>query len=409
MEKHIGKFKSKKSIIGSAILLVAFAIIVEVIFYNGFLHDGHDGTIAFLLITLFFAIPLLVGGIVLVRKHFESAQSIQNALDAYGKENIIKLIENSTKLSFQYPFSNRKMYFTDKLVIDPRIAIFSYSDINTIYKEVSDTKRGYIASMAFKLHDGNTFYLCSGINDELLLKFMKFCYQQNPYIVIGESDLEDEGKYTVPDETGFPVPIELTPAGHKFQKSFALIFLGIMFLIVPMLFILLLPLSLNSRLDKKINAVTGEERDKFLAEGYTEYKVMGKYLYKDVSYAYGDEEYGFKDLYVYDLENEEDLYLGVVGKFDYRDYDTSVCDGFEIFYNGEVLKDEISGGNKSYKVDVIKESNISNIYGIPSKKSQEEKTMNLNMCLILFVPMMVVGLVLLIVGIKVKRKNSLSN
>ena len=398
------KFKSKKSILGVALLFIILAILMEVVFYFGILHDGPDGKIAFLILTLCFILPLFVGGMVLVRRHFESARSIENALDAYGKDNILKLIENSTILSFQYPFSNRKMYFTDKLVIDPRIAIFSYSDISTIYKDVSDAKSGHITSMAFKLHDGNTFYLCSGINDELLLKFMKFCHQQNPYIVIGENDLEDEGKHTVPDETGFPVPTELTPAGRKVQKSFALILIGIMLLIVPMLFIILIPLSLNSRLDKKINAVTGEERDKFLAEGYTEYKVMGKYLYKDVSYAYGDEEYGFKDLYVYDLENEEDLYLGVVGKFDYRDYDTSVCDGFEIFYKGEVLKDEISGGNKSYKVDVIKESNISNMYGIPSKKSQEEKTMNFNMCLILFVPMMVVGFVLLMIGIIKKRK-----
>ena len=47
MEKHIEKFKSKKGILGVAILFISLSILMEIIIYYGIRHDGQDGKIAF--------------------------------------------------------------------------------------------------------------------------------------------------------------------------------------------------------------------------------------------------------------------------------------------------------------------------------------------------------------------------
>ena len=104
----------------------------------------------------------------------------------YGKKNIIEQIENSTELCYTYLFTRRKMYFTDKLIIDPKIGIFSYKDISLIY---SDMTSGSIrrSIIVFELHNGYKFVLCDGAESDTIAQIVQLCRKHNPNILIDKT------------------------------------------------------------------------------------------------------------------------------------------------------------------------------------------------------------------------------
>ena len=135
---------------------------------------------------------------------------------------------------------------------------------------------------------------------------------------------------------------------------------------------------------------------------YEEYRTKGWYLERE-SYIEPDVEfYNAKDIYIYELEDEKNLYLGVVGD-DYVEYNSTDCDGFGVFYDGEGVRETITTTDRTYEVVVIRESDIERIYGIPSEETQLERIAAVITVIFSQLFMGGFGLILLIIG-KTKMK-----
>lgn len=181
------KFQSKVSSLISGIFLIFCAIGLEIVGIIVTLPEGKSGIIALICMTIFFCGWLIFAGIWAIRGYIKSANCIKNALNKYGKENIIKDVDTSTRIKYKCSITAKYTYFTDNFVVQPDIAIFNYDEIGMIYKNVnvSGSIRG--TSIAFALIDGNTYYLCDYVNDKTILNIFKHCTEQNPNILIGNS------------------------------------------------------------------------------------------------------------------------------------------------------------------------------------------------------------------------------
>lgn len=78
--------------------------------------------------------------------------------------------------------------------------------------------------------------------------------------------------------------------------------------------------------------------------------------------------------------------------------------GYDIFYDGEVLRDVIERTEATYDTVVVDVNDIAAVYGIPSEDSLLRKKLTVFMSLMLFVPIMIVGVIFIIKGCrKMKR------
>jgi len=126
-------------------------------------------------------------GIWFIREYIKSDNCLVDGLNRYGEENIIKDIETTTRIKYNCSLIGNYTYFTDRLVVHPNIAIFSYEEIAMMYKFISKSNGVRYASIAFSLIDGNTYFLCDCVNDATILNIMNHCLSHNPRILIGAS------------------------------------------------------------------------------------------------------------------------------------------------------------------------------------------------------------------------------
>ncbi len=406
MKKKI-VFKSNLLLLLAGILFIFFAAIVEVALIQGFREDGRDGIIAIVILSIFFTGGMLVLGIGSISSYFVTGKYLREALRKYGKETIISGVENGTIYTFRNPLTNHRVYFTNRFVVDPREAIIEYKDIKQIYKYVQRAHRTRIPSIAFQLHSGHTFYLCKVVGDDEIMKIAQLCYEHNPQIVV---NLGNETLRTQVDAEGNRVlvtPKEWTPEGRKEKNAKAMVWLGSFLMIFAILVAVVLPVGMGYHIDKKVNAVTEEERQELLRTGCCEYKINGYYIDRDINYNFGKEKrISLENLYLFELAEGDAVCLGVITQSpDWYDFNGSVCKGYDVFVKPEGRREraKASSGNE-YDAIVVDEDDIVATYGIASEETLAEKTLVKIMSLLLSLPMAIVGLVLLVVGAKKSRK-----
>nr|MBP3598123.1 hypothetical protein [Eubacterium sp.] len=400
-------FKSKTSSLLVGILFVFLAVIVEVALIQGFREDGRDGIIAIVILSIFFTGGMLVLGIGSISSYFVTGKYLREALRKYGKETIISNIEEGTIHTFRNPLTNHRVYFTNRFVVDPGEAIIEYKDIKQIYKYVQRAHRTRIPSIAFQLHSGHTFYLCKVVGDDEIMKIAQLCYEHNPQIVV---NLGNETLRSQVDAEGNRVlvtPKEWTPEGRKEKNAKAMVWLGSFLMIFAILVAVVLPVGMGYHIDKKVNAVTEEERQELLRTGCYEYTINGYYIDRDINYNFGKARIPSLDnLYLFEMTDGDATCLGVITQSpDWYNFNGSVCKGYDIFVKTEGRREiaKASSG-KEYDAIVIDVDDIVATYGIPSEEVMKEKKMLHIMSLFLAVPMTIVGLVLLVLGAKKSRK-----
>lgn len=476
------KFKSKKITLIFGLLLLIFAVLLEVVFIQGFREDGTDGIIAIAVLSVCFTGVMAICGIFGIYTYFANGKNIRKALKKYGEENIITNINHATIRIFRNPLTGAKVYFTDKFVIDLGEAIIDYNEISMMYKSVRKTRYAKIPAVAFALFDGNTYILCDNVEDAEIMNIMQLCYQHNSKILFGftkenkeahqkkvkryksgESNLPEVNcrwdvlrtnqeadnnkickikdyifKNYIPEQkadaikyyqdmtgAGFAeadtavetifeerkrsgmvltTPRQWTPAGRKYESGRAMAFMGIAFVVVSVIFTVMLPLMMNHNLDVQINEVSENEREELLKEGCQEFRTVGRYVERDINYKFGDskERHDLKNLYIFELE--DGTYLGISSKNDLQFLNESSGAGYDIFYDGEVLRDVIERTEATYDTVVVDVNDIAAVYGIPSEDSLLRKKLTVFMSLMLFVPIMIVGVIFIIKGCrKMKR------
>lgn len=179
------KLKSKKITLIFGLLLLIFAVLLEVVFIQGFREDGTDGIIAIAVLSVCFTGVMAICGIFGIYTYFANGKNIRKALKKYGEENIITNINHATIRIFRNPLTGAKVYFTDKFVIDLGEAIIDYNEISMMYKSVRKTRYAKIPAVAFTLFDGNTYILCDNVEDAEIMNIMQLCYQHNSKILFG--------------------------------------------------------------------------------------------------------------------------------------------------------------------------------------------------------------------------------
>ena len=169
------KFKSKKGPLILGIILVVLLTPMVCAFVSMLTEiDELVGKIIAVVVGGMFLVLPLLSGILSIKSYFDSGKRLREGLEKYGKENLLKNIQDNTISAYK-----NQVYFTDKLIIDPGQIIIDYNEISLMYKHISRSKYGAKASIDFELLDGSSWFLCSWIED------MQICYQHNPKIMFG--------------------------------------------------------------------------------------------------------------------------------------------------------------------------------------------------------------------------------
>lgn len=179
------KFKSSKITLILGLFLLIFAAILEVAAIQLWQEEGMDGIIAFVGISVCFTGVMVIVGCCAIYTYFANGKTIQKALKKYGKENIIRNINQATIRKFQNPLTGTTVYFTDKFVIQPSEGIIDYNEISMMYKNERKNRYARISSIAFSLLNGKTYILCDNVEDAEIMNIMQLCYQHNSKILFG--------------------------------------------------------------------------------------------------------------------------------------------------------------------------------------------------------------------------------
>ncbi len=183
-KKHMKeiKFKSRKWPLVLGIVLIILLIPLLCVFVS-FLFDPEIeviGKIITVVVCGMFVIIPIICGFLAIKSYFDNGKRIREGLAKYGKDNLLKNMQDNTISVYK-----NKVYFTDRLIIDPGQTIIDYNEISLMYKHVSRSRYGAVASIDFELLDGSSWLLCSGIEDRQIQEYMQLCYQHNPQIMFG--------------------------------------------------------------------------------------------------------------------------------------------------------------------------------------------------------------------------------
>ncbi len=183
------KFKSKKWPLVAGIIMIILLTPLLCIFLS-FLFDSEIevvGKIIMVIVGSMFILLPFYCAFLAIKSYFDNGKKIREALKKYGKDNLIKNIQDNTISTYNSisGSSKSRVYFTDKLIIDPGEAIIDYNEISLMYKHISKSKYGAVACINFELLDGSAWFLCRGIKDEQIQEYMQLCYQHNPNIIFG--------------------------------------------------------------------------------------------------------------------------------------------------------------------------------------------------------------------------------
>ncbi len=126
-------------------------------------------------------VPFYGVAILSFKKFYIKGKILQNGLKKYGEDKLIQNIQDNTISEYKNPTG--VVYFTDKLIIDPRECIIDYNEISLMYKYIYKSSRWPVAFIGFELMDGSHVHLCSYIEDKELQEYMHLCRQYNPEIL----------------------------------------------------------------------------------------------------------------------------------------------------------------------------------------------------------------------------------
>ena len=429
------KFGSKKATLLAGIFLIFVAILFEVVAIIGFREDGTDGVIATVLLSVFLVAPLIIGGIGSVYGYFFTGKNLRKKVRFYGKETLLSHIEKRTLRTYQSSMVGRKIYFTDNLVVDAKEAIFDYKEISMMYKHIQTSRKYRVISIAFSLVNGTTYYLCDNATDEEIMDIVRLCCQFNNNILFGASKENCEthknrveqykaGFVKIPKATldtsnpiqpqevlrkeemekAMPTPWEWTPEGRKQEAGKAMLWLGTIMTIFSIILTFGLMLSFNVELDKEIGAVSERQREELLSQGCREYRTVGKYFDRDINYGFGNTKFDIKNLYLYELEGEEEFCLGILDRNDGIPLNSSKCAGIRIFTKEEPTREIVTREKGVYQTLLLDRDNVVAVYGIPSEESEMTKTINVVVSVGMGTMIFMIGAIFLIVGTVQKKK-----
>lgn len=228
------KIKNSKILLFVGIVAGVIWLIVEISLFKDVLSGKYTwGLVIFG--SIYSTIVLGTVGTLAISDYIKHGRRMSAILERYGEANIINHIRNNRIRTYKKNELDNKVYFTDTFVAEPSTAIFHYNEISWMYKDVSERRKRTRITIAFKLLDGNTFFLCDGVQDDDITNIMHICQHYNPNIIFGYSK-EKEAQHSLnikrykeglSQVSHAPVPIEEMRESNGLSRAKARIIFGI--------------------------------------------------------------------------------------------------------------------------------------------------------------------------------------
>lgn len=180
--------------------------------------------------------------------------------------------------------------------------------------------------------------------------------------------------------------------------TFVLIF-GILMFVAAIVIALIVPKRQVEMIEEKVNAISEEDREYLLNMGCQEFITDGNYITKISGVSFSTGVNAKKKLYVFELEDSEALYLGVLSASDKFGYYTEYCKGLAFYYSGEITEDTVqTKDGDEYHVMIINRDETDALHGIPARTVEIKKKKQVKQSLLLCVPFVISGSFLCVLG-----------
>lgn len=223
-------------------------------------------------------------------------------------------------------------------------------------------------------------------------------YREATGMGLAEAKLEVEKIFGLPAKKSKNT-VQTTDSGIGIVGcTFVLIF-GIFMFVVAGVTALMISKRQVTRIDEKVNAISEEDRDYWLGMGCQEFITDGNYITKIFGAGFSAGRSAREKLYVFELEDNEDYYLGVFSESDSFGFYQEYCKGLAFYYDGEVMEDTVEAKDGTiYQVMIIDRDETDAIHGIPSRAVEAKKQKQVKKSLLLCIPFCISGTFLCVLG-----------
>lgn len=171
------KFKKSKADLYVGIIMLILAICTLCGLISEFGEEGIGGAIIIIVLATIIGGALVLGGCVSIAVHFLGRKALKEALERHGEEYLIDHIEQNTIHVYKGRFSSKRIYFTERFVIDAKEFVLTYEDISMMHYITVWSKYGSKPMIKVLLRNGKNFTLGNGLKPEELGEIMSLCRQ----------------------------------------------------------------------------------------------------------------------------------------------------------------------------------------------------------------------------------------
>lgn len=171
------KFKKSKIDLCAGIVMLILAVCVLCSLISEFGTEGIGGAIIIIVLATIIGGALVLGGSISIVEHFYWRKALKEALERHGEEYLIQHIEQDTIHVYKGRFSSKRIYFTERFVIDAKEFVLAYEDISMMHYITVWSKYGTKPMIKVLLRNGKNFTLGNGLKEEELGEIMSLCRQ----------------------------------------------------------------------------------------------------------------------------------------------------------------------------------------------------------------------------------------
>lgn len=160
------------------------------------MQGGELGTVIFLfLFCVGFTFIWAISVFCLFKSAYDSRKRVKHVVSKYGEAYLRAEIENHTIRKHVNHGGFRTVYFTGRMVIDPKNAAFYYGDIKKIWADWTKAKyTDRLYTLWFVLTNGEEIEMCSisgmdAARKQTMLEYIEICRAHNPNIEVDISKL----------------------------------------------------------------------------------------------------------------------------------------------------------------------------------------------------------------------------
>lgn len=125
-----------------------------------------------------------IPGAYMLYSYYKLGKGLRVALERYGEDYLIAHVKQSLVKKYSNVIPKSAVYFTDRFVIVPGSAVFEYSSIKRMYRQIDYSGKVAVNCLMFEMGDGLSIMTCPCISNEEIIEVMKLCFSYNSNIIM---------------------------------------------------------------------------------------------------------------------------------------------------------------------------------------------------------------------------------